>query len=93
MRLAALNLIGAAGKEDPRTLTTLTAALNEGVERRNFGLMMAAGEALILLGDERALGTFQELTKRAANSPRISATLSAYEARLRAKLATAKPSS
>jgi aminopeptidase N len=93
VRMAALNLLGATGTEDPRTLTTLSTALNEGVERRNFGLMTAAGEALILLGDERALGTFQELTKKAANSPQISATLSAYEARLRAKLATAKPGS
>jgi aminopeptidase N len=93
VRIAALNLLGAAGTEDPRTLTTLSSALNEGVERRNFGLMTAAGEALILLGDERALGTFQELTKKAANSPQISETLSAYEARLRAKLANAKPGS
>ncbi len=93
VRLAALSLLGSAGKEDPRTLTTLTAALNEGVERRNFGVMAAAAEALVLLGDQRALATFQELTKKAANSPQIVAALSNYEARLRSKAVAVKPGS
>jgi len=93
VRLAALNLLGAAGKDDSRTLTTLTGALNEGVERRNFGVMTAAAEALVLLGDQRALTTFQELSKRAGTSPQIIATLSGYEARLRSKAVTAKPGS
>jgi aminopeptidase N len=93
VRLASLNLLGAAGKDDPRTLATLTAALSEGVERRNFGVMTAAGEALVLLGDQRALTTFQELTKKAGTSPQIIATLSGYEARLRSKAVAAKPGS
>ncbi|PYS21767.1 MAG: hypothetical protein DMF72_16170 [Acidobacteria bacterium] len=93
VRLAALNLLGATGKDDPRTLATLTATLNEGVERRNFGVVTAAGEALVLLGDQRALTTFQELTKKAGTSPQIIATLSGYEARLRSKAVAAKPGS
>jgi len=93
VRLAALNLLGAAGKEDPRTLTILTAALKEAVERRNFGVITAAAEALVLLGDQRALATFEELTKKSANSPQIVATLSGYQARLRSKAVAAKPGS
>jgi len=93
VRVAALNLLGATGKDDQRTLATLTAALNEGVDRRNFAVMNAAAEALVSLGDERALATFQDLTKRSASSPQIVATLSNYAARLRTKAVAAKPGS
>ncbi len=93
VRLAALNLLGTTGKGDDRTLPALTAALNEGVERRNFGVMNAAAEALVALGDERALSTFGELTRKSANSPQIVAMLSNYEARLRSKTVAPKPGS
>jgi aminopeptidase N len=93
VRVAALNLLGATGKADQRTLPTLTAALDEGVAGRNFAVMNAAAEALVSLGDERALATFQDLTKRSASSPQIVATLSNYAARLRTKAVAAKPGS
>jgi aminopeptidase N len=93
VRSAALALLGVTGKDDPRTFPLISNALNEGYERRNFGLLSGAAEALISLGDERGLTTFQELTKKAASSPQFVSALSAYEARLRAKLAPAKPNS
>jgi aminopeptidase N len=93
VRSAALALLGATGKDNPRTFPLISSALNEGFERRNFGLLFGAAEALISLGDERGLTTFQELTKKAATSPQLVSALSAYEARLRAKLAPAKPNS
>jgi hypothetical protein len=93
VRSAALSLLGAIGKDDQRTFPVLSNALNEGYELRNFNLFSGAAEALIVLGDERGLGTFEDLSKKATASPQIVATISSYESRLRAKLTPAKPGS
>ncbi len=93
LRASALAVLGANGKDDPRTFTTIATALNEGFERRNFALAFGAAEALVTLGDERGLPLLQELSKKAAISPQVVAAISAYETRLRAKLAPSKPGS
>lgn len=93
VRSAALGLIVATGKDDPRTFAIVTAALNEGFERRSFTLMNAAGEALVTLGDERALATFQDLRKKAAAFSQVLNLISGYEARLRGKLNAPKTKS
>jgi HEAT repeat protein len=93
VRNAALTLLGATGKGDPRTFEALSSALKEGFYRRNFGLMNNASEALVALGDERAIGAFQDLAKKATDSPQLASALSSYEAQLRAKVMAAKPSS
>jgi HEAT repeat protein len=90
VRAAALGLLGAVGKNDPRTLPLLKATLDEGFERRNFALMFGAADALVSLGDEKGLVILQELSKKAAASPQIVSGLAAFEARLRAKLNPAK---
>jgi len=90
VRASALGLLGATGKDDPRTFALITATFNEGFERRNFALMFGAADALVGLGDERGLAVFQEMSKKAAASQRIVSGLSAFEARLRAKLAPAR---
>src|SRR5205807_4728163 len=38
VRAAAVSLLGATGKDDPRTFTLISNALTESIERRNFGL-------------------------------------------------------
>jgi aminopeptidase N len=93
VRSAALNLIVNTGKGDSRTFGIVTAALNEGFERRSFTLMNAAGEALVSLGDERALTTFQDLRKKAAAYSQVIAIVTGYESRLRGKLNAAKTKS
>ncbi len=93
VRAAALTLLGTAGKDDPRVFPILSAAATEGLEKRNFGLLFGAAEALVLLGDERGLALFQELSKKPGASPQIVGAISGFETRLRAKLATAKPAS
>jgi aminopeptidase N len=93
VRSAALNLLGATGKGDPRTFDTLNDTLKQAFARRNFGLMNSAAEALIALGDERGLAAFQDLGKKPGNSPQLASAFSSYEARLKAKLVQSKPSS
>src|SRR6185369_7876671 len=63
VRSSAVSLLGSTGKDDPRVLPILTGVLNEGLERRSFQLISAAGEAMIALGDERAISTLEELAK------------------------------
>lgn len=90
VRASALGVLGSTGKDDPRAFSLITAAMNEGLERRNFTLMFGAADGLVSLGDERGLAVFQELIKKAAGSPQIVSGLSAFEGRLRAKLAPRK---
>ncbi len=93
VRTAALAVLGAAGKDDPRVFPILSAALTEGVEKRNFGLFFGAAEALVSLADERGLALFQDVSKKAGTPPQMVAAISGFETRLRAKLAPAKPAS
>jgi HEAT repeat protein len=90
VRTAALGLIGAVGKDDPRTFPLLSTALNQGFEWRNFAMVTGAANALVTLGDERALAVFEELRKKAADSPQLVGAISNFETRLRAKLTPAK---
>jgi aminopeptidase N len=93
VRAAAVSLLGATGKDDPRTFPLISSALTESIERRNFGLFAGEAEALVALGDERGLSLFQELSKKPGLSAQIVAAFSRFEARLREKLAPAKPAS
>ena len=94
VRAAALNLLGSAGKGDPRTFDALNDALKESFAKRNFTLLNSSAEALVALGDERGLATLQDLAKKTASwSPQVASAVSGYEARLRAKLSNGKPSS
>ncbi len=91
VRAAAVGLLGATGKDDPRTFPLISGALTESVERRNFNLLFGEAEALVTLGDERGLAFFQELSKKTGTPPQVVAALSGFEARLRAKLALSQP--
>jgi aminopeptidase N len=90
VRAAALALLGNTGHDDPRTFPTLSAALTEGFDNRNFPVLSSAANGLVQLGDERALAAFEELRKKSP-SPQVAATVTNFEQRLKSKLAAAKP--
>jgi aminopeptidase N len=83
VRGAALRLIGAVGKEDPRVFTILSEAINQAFDRRDFGLTGASAEALVSLGDSRGLAVFEELLKKAADTPQLRGFLTQFQERLR----------
>jgi len=91
VRAAAITLLGATGKDDPRTYQLISAALTEAVDRRIFNLFASEAEAIVALGDERGLALLQDLGKKPGLSPQLVAALSGYESKLRAKLAPPKP--
>ncbi len=92
VRGAALALLGATGKDDPRAFSQISGVLNEALDNRNLLLLLGASEAMVSLGDERGVALFRELAKKAP-TPQMAATLSGYEARMLTKLAPAKPKS
>ncbi len=93
VRIAALALMGSAGRNDPRVFPILSTVLAESLERRNFGLFTGAAEAVVALGDERGLAVFQEISKKPGTPQRIVSAISGFETRLRAKLNPPKPAS
>jgi hypothetical protein len=93
VRVAALALIGSAGRDDPRAFPTLSTLLTESLDRRNFALFTAAGEAMVSLGDERGLALFQQLSTKAGTPRQMVSAISGFETRLRAKLTPPKPAS
>ena len=93
VRSGALAILGAVGRDDPRTIEILSGTLNEAYERRNFGLLSGAAEALVSLGDQRGLAIFEELSRKASSSPQIVSAIAGFETRLRAKLTSARPGS
>ena len=91
VRASALTLLGNTGKDDPRTLGTLTAALNDGIERTNFSLISAAANALVALGDARGMGVFDEALKKDSPTSQQRGVLTNAQKRLKVKLAPSKP--
>ena len=93
VRSAALAVIAATGKDDPRSFPILSESFTEGFSRGNFGLMRGAAEGLIALADERGLTLFEELGKKTGGSPQLSAAIASYQTRLRGKLTSTTPKS
>ena len=87
VRLAALGVLAATAKDDPRTYPLISAALTESVERRTGGpLAGGEAEALATLGDKRALTLFQQLARKPGITPQMAAIIARFEARLRERL-------
>ncbi|HEV7859374.1 MAG TPA: M1 family aminopeptidase [Pyrinomonadaceae bacterium] len=83
VRAAALTLIGATGKGDPRAFPLVTEMLRQGADKGNFGQVAAASEALVSLGDQRGLAVFEELGKKFNNVPQAQAFIQQFMQRLR----------
>jgi aminopeptidase N len=83
VRAAALTLVGATGREDPRAFPLISGLLMEGADKGNFGQMAAASEALVALGDQRGLAVFEQLGKKFASIPQAQAFINQFAERLR----------
>jgi aminopeptidase N len=64
VRVAALRLLGAVGKDDARAFPLVSRALNHAVATSNSSMRNAAAEALVGLGDQRGVELFDEVLKK-----------------------------
>lgn len=93
LRTAALSVLGATGKDDPRVFPILGAVLTEAADKRNFPLFLGAAEAIVALGDERGLPLFRDLGKKPGTPAQMVSSITGFENRLRARMASTKPAS
>jgi HEAT repeat protein len=91
IRAAALSILAATGKDDPRTFPLISALFKQAFTKRQSGLVFAAAEALVTLGDQRGLAVFEEVGKQVGDNPQIRALLMQFATRLR-QAATPTPS-
>jgi aminopeptidase N len=84
VRGAAITLLGAVGKDDPRVFPLISQAFMLGVETQNFPIGNAAGEALVTLGDPRGLDVIEQAMKKTNGSP-IQGLIRQFQDRLRRK--------
>jgi aminopeptidase N len=92
VRINAVGLLAAVGKDDPRTYPLISAAFTDSVERGAAGALAGAeAEALSIIGDERAVTLFQQLAKKPGITPQMAAIISRFDARLRERLRQTKP--
>ncbi|MGB7924159.1 MAG: M1 family aminopeptidase [Pyrinomonadaceae bacterium] len=64
VRVAAIRLLGATGKDDERAFPLVSGALNYAVATSNSSMRNAAAEALVGLGDQRGVELFDEVLKK-----------------------------
>ncbi len=67
VRRAALGLLAAVGKDEPRVFPLLSEALLTAVSANNETLINAASQALLTLGDERGLAVLREASQKAGD--------------------------
>lgn len=93
VRAAALMLLAKAGKNDSRVFPLIAETMKQGIEKLDFDLVFAAGEALVNLGDPRGLSVFDYVSKAAATFPQFQSAFSGFQERLRKTTAgvVAKP--
>jgi len=89
VRGAALRLLAAAGKDDPRVFAILAESIGQAVDKVDFNLTGASAEALATLGDPRGLAVFDNARKKAEGTG-LGEVLEKSEERLR--LSTMSPS-
>jgi aminopeptidase N len=82
LRAAGITLLGAVGKDDPRTFQLISDAFSTSVSTLNFPLGNAAGEALVKLGDPRGIEIMEQAIKK-VDSPQIQGFIRQFQQRLR----------
>jgi aminopeptidase N len=82
VRIAAITLLGAVGKDDPRVFPRVSEALNQSVTIRSQSMRNAAAEALVSLGDQRGLEVFEQVLKK-LNSQGEQFSIRQFQQRLR----------
>jgi aminopeptidase N len=81
LRIGAVTLLGAIGKDDPRSFQLIGDAFTQAVMSGDFNLGNAAAEALVSLGDQRALALFELARKQLPAS--VQPFIMQFEQRLR----------
>jgi aminopeptidase N len=82
VQAAAIRVVGAVGKGDPRAFPIVSEALRRSIETFSFQLANASGDALVRLGDPRGIDLIEEAIKR-VKSPQIEGFLRQFQDRLR----------
>ena len=89
VRAAALSLLGAIGKDDPRTLSLVSDMLKRVLEKGSFTQVRAGIEALVALRDPRAVDVLEDLGKGQTGSSRLRALMVLAAQQLKVTLANA----
>ncbi|MEO6392648.1 MAG: HEAT repeat domain-containing protein, partial [Pyrinomonadaceae bacterium] len=89
-RAAAITLLGAAGKKDPRAFSLISAALIKYASPLNFNIATASARALVELGDQRGVAVFEQVLPL-LDSPRAKRLVMQLEQQLKDKASGAKP--
>lgn len=82
VRAQAVRLVGAVGKNDPRSFQLVSDAFKRAAATLDFQLGNAAGEALVSLGDPRGVEAIEEGIKNLSN-PQIQGFFRRFEEQLR----------
>jgi aminopeptidase N len=85
VRAAAINLLAAVGRDDPRVFQLISQAFLWATSKVNFQISNAAGEALVKLGDPRGIEVLEQAVK-GAGSPQIQGFIRRFQERLRQSL-------
>jgi aminopeptidase N len=87
VRVAALNVLGKAGTENPRVFAVVADNATRSFEAGDFALANASGEALVNLGDRKGLAVLEDLSRNKAVSDRFKGRLAEYTKLLREVIA------
>jgi aminopeptidase N len=79
---AAITLVGAVGKDDPRSFPLIAEGFRRAIKTSSFQLAGASGNALVKLGDQRGIDVIEQGIK-SVNSPQFEGFLRQFEQRLR----------
>jgi len=90
LRSAAIPLLAAVGKDDPRAFPIISGALLKSAAPLNFGLLLASGRALVELGDQRGVAVFDQAVEKVSN-PGVKPFLMQLEGQLKQKAPPATP--
>jgi aminopeptidase N len=85
VRIAAINLLGAVGKNDPRAFQRIAETFSQAFATNNRGLINSGAEALVALGDPRGLEIF-ETARRQSGGKDAERFVAPYEQRLRSAM-------
>jgi aminopeptidase N len=90
IRAAAIAILAAVGKDDPRVFPLVSEALLKSASPFNAALFGASSRALVELGDQRGVEVFEQAGKKLA-SPRALPQLQQLEQQLKQKAQVATP--
>ncbi|HEX8843706.1 MAG TPA: M1 family aminopeptidase [Pyrinomonadaceae bacterium] len=85
VRAAAITLLAAVGKDDPRVFPIVSQAFLYATSTFNFSIGSAAGEALVKIGDPRGIEVLEQAVK-GVNSQQIQGFIRQFQQRLRQSL-------